>query len=680
MPYKVYISWIQIAVLIVTLFFIHPVIAEDEDRQVRLERLNQLNRQVQEQGKRDNYPQVETSMSEMIELMEQLKYPSGQVLDYAHIRIKYSLSVNRFGPAREAAKAWLDKHPDDIIGWELLGDAAVTLSLGLEARKAYQTVYEKYPSDAKRQFQYLRVLNIMNDRDAALPVCEQILKTHKDDPALLKLVIESYLLFDRKQEVAGLINDMKSLTPDDPFIIYAEGKSLFDSGDNLKAIECFKKVPKGSAHWYDANCLCAASLSKERKFKEAVPVFIESLIANPNDTNVLSQLSQCLARLKNKDGAMLLQEIKKIIEKRGLIEGEANYLWRTGEMAHYAMLRSSAEDLKGNYRLGQTGLEEVCKAIPDSYKAKEYLARHHLTTVQACLAEKVFARLLLDATPGQKNLAIANLVEAQLRLDRPEKSLDYYKNTPDDDPLKQTLCSLIGSYYLDIKGNPKQALPYLKEVKDASYAVMSSLARAYLESDDLENSLKTFSQIKDDFDDPFTWMCKVRCLARLGKGEEANSLYQKTIKAHPVLSPLFTIHAQAALAVVNHATDRKEWEERAKKLDEEIASIRSKVMEANRTGWPGSLPILIELSDIYNKIGDKENALRYAQLAFEGDRQRSGLQVKIIQLMDAPEQIFERLNRIDTAKKNKAIQNDFKMEIAESLGYLGLTPQGTPQQ
>ncbi len=674
MYYKVYVF---ISILVISQFPALPLHSEDArilNDPARLEHLKKLNQQVQEEGKRNNYPQVEKMMGEMIDLMAQLNFPPEKIREHAHIRIRYSQSLTRFGPARESAKQWLKKHPDDIVALELLGDLAFDLNLGLEARKAYQKVYEASPANGVIQKKYLHLLNLMNDRDAALPVCEQVLKTHPDDRELLKRVIEAYLRFEKKEQVFELIDRLQSLAPENPFLNYARGRAYYESGKTQSAIDCLKKVPDRTEYWFDANFHLGMSLAKLRQNKEAANIYVQLLSVKPYDIKVLTSLARCLARLRNKDAVLLITKIKKKIDKRGLIEGEANYLWRTGDMNHFAQLRTIAENQKGDFRRAQQLLIGVCFAMPKSYLAKENLALHHLTTLQACRAEKIFHRLIDEATPGQKHSAILNLSQAQLRQGRPAQTLELLKRTPEKDPLKRSLFGLIGTYYLDIESDPKQAIPYLENVKDATSAVLSSLARSYLECGELDKANRTFTLIPDGFNDPKTWFSKVQCLAGLGRIEEASSLYDRSIAADPNLSPLVTIPAQAAIAQVNNATDRDTWVRRAKHLNDTLTVIRQKVIEANRTGWPKSVPTLIELSDHYLEIGDKDNALRFAQLAFEGNRRQPDLQVKIIQLMDRPEQIFERLYRIEIARQNKNIKHDFKPEISEALSHIGLVP------
>jgi len=76
----------------------------------------------------------------MIELMAELDYPPEAIFERGHLRIDYSLSVNRLASARDAALAWLDRYPQDGEALDRLGTIYIRMQRYDEARKVLKTV------------------------------------------------------------------------------------------------------------------------------------------------------------------------------------------------------------------------------------------------------------------------------------------------------------------------------------------------------------------------------------------------------------------------------------------------------------------------------------------------------------------------------------------------------------
>lgn len=653
-----------------------PVFAQVPLEREKLEQeLVDLNQQLRKEGENDNHPQVEAIMDSMIDLMHQLRFPDEDIRKRAHLRVRYGMSVNRLGSAHDAAESWLRTHPDDIVIWDLLGTITERMNRYLESKKALTVVYDSNPDHDVYQRRLLHVLTALGDAETALDVCAHILRTHDDNPRSLIRVINSYLRFFKVDEAVSAIDLLEKCAPDDPFLPYARGRTHYELGEYEKAIEFFSKINKSNYNWYDAAYRRGLCLSQLRRFDEAAHIFVDLLSTNPYDMRTYPRLEQTLARLRKRKGALLVRKIRQQLKEESLIDGEANYIWRTGDVVNSALLRALANDLRGRFSQSGAVLLEACHIVPDSTQAKKNLTQHFFATLQACRAEELCRRILKKPPPSEKERIGLDLAVAHLRQDQPTEPIRLFENAPVGSPLRRSLQTRIGTYYLDIKGDPHHAIAYLKDIKNASPSVLAALARSYLELGDYEKALAFFDRLPESFTDPITRISKVQCLALLGKKDQANSLFQQTLSSQPNLSPLITARARAALAVVNEATDQAEQNKTAQEIDEILKTIRQTVIDAHRLGWPKSIPKLLELSNIYAGIGHRDTALQYAQLAFEGDTGQIDSLIKVIELMNQPERIFVRLHLIRTAQANENVKRDFDKEIAEVFSHMELTPK-----
>jgi tetratricopeptide (TPR) repeat protein len=611
----------------------------------------------------------------MIDLMGRLDFPADAIAERARLRIQYSMTVNRLASARQAALAWLEKHPDDFVARDMLGSIMHSMALHTEAQDALKAVHEADWNNAVKQRRYLEILMVTGAREEALSLCEFILKTNGDNLKSLIQVCESYLQFAQPDKASDIVKRIEALAPTDPYLRYARGQIHQEQQDFAKATEAYAEVPRDDRDWYNAQTQLGLCLLRLRKYEEAARAFVNVLTTNPYDMAANAKLDQALRRMGKREAGNLLWSIRtRLLENFDTIEIESLGSQRRGDLANQTRLLALILDDKRQYRAAEQLLIEACRSLPESIPAKENLAHHHLRTVQACRAEGIYRSLVGQVPAADRDRTTISLVEALLRQGETEEPIALLEGMSPESRLYQSLRALLGTYYLEIEGDEAKALSYLEGVASTSPEVKAPLARSLLGLGKAREAWNVFEQLPSDFDDPVTAMAKVECLARLDQSEQAQSLFEQTLSKHPDLSVLITARARACLASVPSATDREDIQRRTDETGRSLKTIRQLVVEANRVGWPESIPILVKLSDAYAQLGESEEALRYAQLALEGDPRQIDKRRKVIQLMTQPEHVFERLHEIQVLRSMDPGSRDFARETAEALAHIGLTP------
>ncbi len=668
--FSIMLLWIFTAILLPA-----PVASPGTPSREDLEkRLAELNTQLRQEGDQNHHPQVEACMDAMIDIMTRLGYPLETILERGHIRIRYSLATQRYAQGREAALRWLDARPDDLAAWEILGDITSRLNRPAEACRAYKRVYEADPRNPVKLRNYLMALNSLNDRDAALPLCSGVTESATPEPLLLAEAVRSFLRFGQYPQALENADRLEKLLPKDPFVHYARGRAWQEQGEFDKAVDSLLRVPPRDTDWFDARYRLGICLGRLRRFDQAARIFVELLTFNPYDEPSYTQLAQNLARLQKRQGVQVVNQIKKIQKNMALADGEANYLWRNGDWVGYARVRSIAYNQKGMFREAEKLLLQACTVIPESTQARINLAQHYLTTLQACRAEPLYRDLLPQLAGTEREDTLLSLQQVLLRQDRPEEPLRLWEQAPGDSPLKQSLRILIGTYYLEIKGDARQAIDFLQPATDPVPEVFAALGRAFVETGEPLKALEYFNRLPPSFADPATQMARVLCLSKLDKRAEAQILYDAALASQP-LPALITLPAEAALQTIPDSTAQVEWDQRVEQVKQTLAGIRRQVIEAHRRGWPLSVPILLDLSTRLEQAGDREAALQYALRAYEGDPGRLDALDRVIGLMTQPEKLFERLNLIQIAQARPGNTQDYQKTIDGTLALIELSPQ-----
>ncbi|MBN2326518.1 MAG: tetratricopeptide repeat protein [Candidatus Omnitrophica bacterium] len=660
--------------LIMYMFMLHIASSQEHPEMERAKRrLMELNAQIQEMGKLQQHHSVEKAMDSMIELMIQLNFPEEIITERAHLRLRYSQSVGRLESARTAALSWLEAHPNDFKILEIYGLIALRMDRNDEALKAFRTLYQSDPNDRKYQFRYLNILNRLQDRETALQVIEQIEKTPCENPSLLREAAASYLLFENPQKANEILDRLEAIDPTHAYIPYARGEVLFKQENYDESISFLSKVSQTDEQWADAQQMIGLCYLKLRRFDQASQIFIDILSRFPYDSKTMSLLEQALARQRKTRGFKQVRQIRQNIEKVVMPDIEAGYLWRNGDVVEHARLRSISLNQIGHFREAENLLIQASETIPDSTSAFLNLARFYIVTHQACRAEPILQNLLKNTNSTDKPIFIVELAEAYLRQGKTNETAALLNREAETESLKRMLHTMIGTAFLEITGDAESSINYLEQNQSPDEQVAAALARAYMEIDDASQALKFFERMPEDFDDIKTQLAKVECLAKLDMAEQANTIYEGIRNKNPALSEMLTAAAESALAPANRPEDRSESTLRAKRIKTAMRQIRKNVRDAHCQGWPQSIPVLLELSDLYAKLHENEIALEYAQLAFEGDQTRIELREKLIELMTSPMQVFQRLSQIRLLESNPSIQKDFKNEREEALSHIQLS-------
>lgn len=660
-------SAFSMALLIGIAWSLPAAAAEDSHAELR-----ELNQRVQEAGARDDYPLAERLMDELVDAMRTLGFPEGEIRKRAILRIRYSMSAGRWFAAREAAEAYVADHPADFEARSLWAGAALRMGRFNEARDALRPVYEDDPGGPAGR-PYLRALRGLNDREAALAVCARMVETLPDDPSILAEAADTRLQFGEAEGALELLARLEAADPDHPALECATGMALREQGLWEEAAERFARVKPGNPRRLDALMALSLCHSQARRFEDAAETLLDALALNPFNEEAMMRLEQALARTRNREGAMAVRRIREGMDEISLPDGEANYLWRNGDMVESARLRSIALNRRGEFARAQRLLEETAKTVPDSTAAVENLARHHITTLRAGKAAALFDSLRKRLAGADRDRATLQWAMAMLRQDRPGPVIELLENAPPDGDLQRDLRGLIGTYHLEIKGEPARAVEYLRNVSEPEPDALAALGRAYALTGECGKALDCLNRLPGEFERPIPLLAKVECLARAGEIPSARGLYETIRQKHPNLGPLETAAAEAALAAAEIAPDREEKQQRAEWAKRRLADIQSLVIEANRLGWPDSVPVLTRLSDIFHEAGDAEEALLYARRAFEG-KPGPETMAKLIQRMTQPDHVFERLYWIRRARAMDGMENAFGEELAACRAVLRLAP------
>lgn len=665
------LPWISFFGLI---FFISAKAQERDPIEIKQQQLTELNHRVQQEGHRKNHPLVEQSMDAMIELMAELDYPPEAIFERAHLRIDYSLSVNRLASAYEAALAWLDRHPQDWETLDRLGTICIRMHRYDEARKVLKSVLDADPKNREKRLRLLNVLNQLDDREESFRISDELLAQQGQDPKVLLPIIQTYLKFNEFQKALEVIDRLQTILPHHPAIPFWRGQAWQGLGENEKAIPFFLEIPSNDANWADARQGAGLSMTKLGRLEEAAHLFMEILSTYPYDAKTMLLLEQALARLRKRDGFKRVQEIRQETEKIYLPDIEAGYLWRKGDGVEYARLRTIALHQLGQFRISENLLREACASIPESTAAVMNLARFYTATHQACRAVPLLRDLVLRAALKDRPQVFFELAQAYLRQGKMEEAMQMLENSAANASIRSTLQSTIGAAYLELVGDATRAAEWLNRIENPSEDDRAILGRSFLQLGDPQKAFPYLEQCPDAEGSLKTLLAKVECLARLSRIDEADTLYWKTLERFPNPPHRFTIAARAALAEASQAENRNDLAQSAVEAARELLEIQKLVMEAHRQGWPQSIPALLKLSDLYASLQEPGLALEYAQMASEGDPERSDIRVKLIGLMTAPPYIFRRLSQIRIVQSSTSKSQSFDREIQECYAYLELTP------
>ncbi len=641
------------------------------EQELNQRKLIELNETIQEEGKKENHHLVEQSMDSMIELMIQMGIPEEIITERAHLRIRYSLSVNRLASARKAALSWLNDQPEDIQVQNLLGTIAIKMIRSDEARKALQMVYESNPKNEQNLLRYLKFLIEAGDHEEAFQIIEPIKEDCKN-PNILVEIIKCFIKFNRADEALQFIDRLDTLNPKHPYTAFARGKALMDLNEIENSIELFSAIERTNPYWADAKQNMGICQSNLKQFEKAAYTYVEILMNYPYDTKTMSLLAQALARLRKREGFQVVQSIMQKTDKIALPKSEASLRWSQGDVAEHARLSSNSFNRIGQYRNSENLFLQACSIVPESTSAHYNLADFYIQSHQSCRAVPILKKLLDTSSKSDRTRVKQLLTQAYLRQGKVESADELLSN---ESIGQNSQWVTIGSYYLEIIGDATKAISYLFQCGSLTDDACAILARAYVKRNDIGKAWEYFQQLPSDYDHEMTQLSKAECLAKMGEVDEAEALFKATIENNPNIPNLQTISARSAIAKAKQASNAEQLASQSQMIKIKMPNIRNNVMQAHRTGWPNSIPILLELSQLYEEIDEREIALEYAQLALEGDQSRLENRERVIELMPLPDYVFQRLSQIRIARSYGNDQKIYKKEIQESLNHIELSYQ-----
>lgn len=635
------------------------------------EKLSLLNERIQQAINRKQHNHVESYLDEVVAMMEELHTPIDTIREQTHQKIQYSYSNGRLEQARQAAVKWLEREPNDLKTLDLLGTIVFQMNRLLEARDAMAKVYQANPTGPATQRRYLKVLTLLDERDDALTVCNQILQSNGSDSRSLVEVLESSLHFSEVAQAQESLQTLQELGYDPDYLNYIQGQIWQEESKWQQAIEQFSLIPENNPHFADSLFrmgLCFAGL---REWEQAARKNIEFLTIVPEDKPAFAQLQQSLARLRKPKGSRLVNDIRQSAEQRFLAADEAQYMERQGNIAEAASLHSIVAIKQGLYNQAEQILKRAVEREPDSLECKMNLADFYIHTQQANRAESLFKSVLVTAPQADKAAIQSRIYQTQLL----QGNTQNIESALNEDGLSQSkkleYQALLGSYYLEIAGAPNTAVKLLDEARTIVQNSRGYFIRAKVELGKMDGLEQELATIPADEQDVSLKMAMVQIYVHLNRVEQARELFDQTLKVHPKLSAIITAKAHAVLATAENHPDTDEIVSKAHQVTKVLPQIRQLTVAVNKNGWSESLQQLLELSEIHENLGNHNEAIQYLYMAHNAQPESESVHKILIQRLNQPMDAIERLYQIRmyNQKHNTEL---FKQESNEVLAFFEL--------
>lgn len=641
------------------------IISQSIGQQASLqERIGVLNERVKQAEERKQYALVETYLGEILITLEEMGAPVEQIRQQAHQKIQYSYSLNRLEQARQAALDWLMREPNDLKTLDLLGTITFRMNRLLEARDAMAKVYQTNPNGPATQRRYLKVLTMLDENETASQLCEQILKTNADDARSLVEVIDSYLYFSQAEPAQAAYDLLEKKGHDQAYLNYSLARIKQEQNEWQPALDLFNQTGEQDPNYTDSLFRSGLCLSELREWENAAKKFMEFLSFIPEDKRVYTQLETALTRLQKQNGAALVRQIRLSLEERFAIADEAQYLARQGDQTEAARLHALLAVKQGLFNRAETILQEAIQYQPESVKPRLHLAEHCLKSLQAHKAEQIYKSLRITAPSSERSVIQSKLFQSQLlqgNTSEIEKAMD---ELDENNHTRQEYLALLGSYYLEIAGNPEKAIELLNEPRTTIEQARPFYVRAMVEAGKYENMDLEMESILPEHRDPAVKMAFVIILAHVGKIKEARQVMDETLSEHPNLPILTTAKAQAVLVEAETSSPKHEWVEKAHRVSQALPKIRQHVIEIHQSGWKKSIDQLIQLADINEQLGNHIEAVKLLYMAANAQPDEQSIHQKLIECLDQPIDAIERLYQIRLYKQ-KYKSDDFAIASNE---------------
>lgn len=623
---------------------------------------------IDQEIERNQHHQVEQAMDQLTERMEDSQKSVDQISKHVQERIRYSIRVKRYKSAYNQSLQWINKHPNDIKVINLLGSVTTYMNRYREARDYLRTVYKSDPENEYFQERFLYVLRGLNDREEGLPLCHKILDDENSSQRLRLAAINGLIDLGMEAEAIPFFDLIKSYEKMDSLQHYVLGIAAFKENRFQNALEHLLLVERGDKRYSEAQNHIALCLFRQQNYMKAAHQNLTILSNNLYDQNAYVNLAQCLARLRNANASRLILSLQKQIEHLEMPMNEGDYYWGKGELVEYGRLHSISLNSKFKFQEAEQVLSTICEIYPESIPAKINLGKHYFTTLQSGKSEELFRVLLNQAEEYEKESIRVLLVEAMLRQGKIDDVLPLSGETNQDQ-----LNALLGSYYLEMKHQPEQAIGYFETIDDATYSIQVAYAKCMSRLNQAEDALKLIDQIPDGVSYMDQQLIQVDCLLQLERIDEAKQMFEKVVQEHPDLPHLLQVPIQAKLSKALKKDDAEIWQEKAGQLNQLQNIIQAKVMEAQRIGLPDSAALFVELSELFEEIGDHDNALIYARRAYDAEPDEFNHLTRLISLLTGDEHVIERYHLIQKAIRTQNITQNFEQELGEVFDWLGLS-------
>lgn len=622
---------------------------------------------IEQEIERKQHHQVEQAMDKLVALMESFGYSGDQLSKQVQERIRYGIREKRFLLAYEAAMRWNEQHPGDLPVINLLGSVTTYMKRFREARDFLRTLYESDQDNEYYQERFLYVLRGLKDREEGVPLCMKILKNKESSPQLKTAAISGLIDLDLIKEPLYYLDQVEPFAGITSFRNYLNGMIAFNENRFEEALDYFQRVERGNARYMAAQRQVALCLFRLQQYREAAIQNLTILSFQLYDQNAYVNLAQSLARLKNITVSKTILGLQKKIEHNELPSKEGDYYWSKGDLVEYGRLQAIGLNSKFKFQEAERLLETICQIMPESISAKINLGQHYFTTLQSGKAEVLFRSLLNEAEDREKESIQTLLIEAKLRQGKIDDVLQMSEVANQDQ-----MNALLGSYYVEMKHQPEQAIGYFEKIDDATYSIQVSYAKCLSWLNQPVKAIEIMKQIPDEFSNSDQKLIQVECLLQLERIDEAKQLFENILQKHNDLPQFLTVPMQAKLSKALKKDDAEFWQEKAGQLNELQNIIQAKVMEAQRIGLPDSVALFVELSDLFKEIGDHKNAMLFARRAYDAEPGQSKHLTRLIALLTENEQVIERYYLIQKAMRIKKITQNFEQELGEVFQVLGL--------
>ncbi len=321
-----------------------------------------------------------------------------------------------------------------------------------EAIKCYDKILEFKPDDNHVIFHKALSLLNLKDYKGALEYFSNILKKEPNNINALGCKGIALSELQRYEEAIEYFNRILEIEPNDKYTLSNKGETLSELQKYDEAIEYFNKILEIEPNDIRALGNKGIALSQLQRYEEAMEYFNKILEIDPNDTSALGNKGIALIELQRYEEAM--EYFNKILEidpndistlgNKGiaLIELQRyeeaincfdNILETNPNDLHALYHKSLTLDDSGKYEEAIKYYDKILDIDPTNIKTwvnKGSILFNHFKKFKKAL--KCFERAL-EIDPDFI-IALTNIANALVELERYDDALEYYNNALEKDP------------------------------------------------------------------------------------------------------------------------------------------------------------------------------------------------------------------------------------------------------